>query len=294
LKDTGNWSKTVFESIDKTTKLYIGGKQSRPDSGYTLEVNDTKGNKIGQVGDGNRKDIRNAVEAAHAAAKWATTTAHTRAQILYYLAENLETRAEEFSGRLAQSLNVSKRVARKEVELSIERIFTYAAYADKYDSHVHETPYRNVTLAMKEPVGVLGIACPDEAPLLGFISTVVPAIATGNTVIAIPSEKAPLVATDLYQVFETSDIPAGVINLVTGDKNDLTEVLAKHDDVDGLWYFGSKEGSSMVQRAAADNMKRTWVNYGKNRNWFNPKHVDPETFLRKATEIKNVWVPYGE
>lgn len=284
----------ALESIDRTAKLYIGGKQARPDSGYTLPVFDTKGKLLGQVGDGNRKDIRNAVEAAHAAAKWGTATAHNRAQVLYYLAENLEARAAEFIDRLAQSRNVNSKTAKKEFDLAIETIFTYAAYADKYDGRVHETPYRNVTLAMREPVGVLGIACPDEAPLLGFIATVIPAIAMGNTVVAIPSESAPLLATDLYQVFDTSDLPGGVINLVTGSRDALTEVLAKHDDVQGIWYFGSKEGSSMVQLASADNMKRAWVNYGKARDWFNPKHVAPETFLRKATEIKNIWVPYGE
>ncbi len=181
-----------------------------------------------------------------------------------------------------------------EVEASIERIFTYAALADKYDSQVHATPFRNVTLAMKEPVGVVGITCPNEAPLLGFISTVIPLVAMGNTVVAIPSETAPLAATDLYQVLETSDVPGGVINIVTGDKEGLTKVLANHDDVDGLWYFGSAEGSALVQKAAAENMKRTWVNHGKSRNWFNPAHVPAHDFLRHATEIKNIWVPYGE
>jgi aldehyde dehydrogenase (NAD+) len=214
--------------------------------------------------------------------------------VLYYLAENLQSREAEFIDRLVQSTNDSAKGAKKEFDLSLERLFTYAAYADKYDSHVHQTPYRNVTLAMKEPLGVLGIACPEEAPLLGFISTVIPAIAMGNTVVVIPSASAPLIATDLYQVFDTSDIPGGVINLVTGPPEELIDVLAKHDDVQGIWYFGTKEGSYKVQLAATENMKRTWVNFGKARDWFNPAHVAPETFLRKATEIKNIWVPYGE
>jgi aldehyde dehydrogenase (NAD+) len=280
--------------IDKTAKFYIGGKQKRPDGGYTQNVLDTKGKIIGQVGEGNRKDIRNAVEAAHAASKWANATAHNRAQVLYYLAENLEARASEFAERISAALNQSTRKSMQEVEASLERIFTYAAFADKYDSNVHATPYRNVTLAMKEPLGVMGIVCPDEAPLLGFVSTVMPAIAMGNTVVAIPSATSPLSATDLYQVLETSDVPGGVINIITGDKDTLTEVLANHDDVDGLWYFGSKDGSTKVQHAAAENMKRTWVNFGKNRDWFNVKHVTPESFLRHATQIKNIWVPYGE
>jgi aldehyde dehydrogenase (NAD+) len=286
--------KKGLPAIDKTAKLYIGGKQVRPDSGYSLEIGDTKGKVIGLVGEGNRKDIRNAVEAAHAAGAWAAATAHNRAQVLYYLAENLEIRRSEFIDRIGEQLNQSNRVARKEFDLSIERLFTYAAYTDKFDSHVHATPYRNVTLAMKEPIGVLGIVCPDELPLLGLISTIIPAIAMGNRVVAVPSETAPLSATDLYQVFETSDIPAGVVNLVTGKKDELADVLAKHDNVDGLWYFGSKEGSSNVQLNATENMKRTWVNFGRTRDWFNPQHVNPEYFLTKATEIKNIWVPYGE
>ena len=280
--------------IDKTAKLYIGGKQSRPDGGYTNNVLDLEGNVIGQVGDGNRKDIRNAVEAAHAANKWASATAHNRAQVLYYLAENLEARAAEFAEMLSSALNQSAKKSMQEVNASIDRIFTYAAFADKYDGQVHETPYRNVTLAMKEPIGVMGVACPNEAPLLGFISTVVPLIAMGNTVVAIPSETAPLLATALYQVLDTSDMPSGVINIVTGGKEALTDVLANHDDVDGLWYFGSREGSSKVQYAAAENMKRTWVNFGKNRDWFNVKHIIAEDFLRHATQVKNIWVPYGE
>ena len=281
-------------SLDKTAKFYVGGKQKRPDGGYNRNVLDTKGNVIGEIGEGNRKDIRNAVEAAHAASKWANTAAHNRAQVLYYLAENLESRATEFAERLSIALNQSTKKSMQEVEASIDRIFTYAALADKYDGAVHATPHRNVTLAMKEAIGVMGVVCPNEAPLLGFVSTVMPLIAMGNTVVVVPSETAPLSATDLYQVLETSDMPAGVINIITGDKAELCKVLANHDDVDGLWYFGSQEGSSYVQKAAAENMKRTWVNFGKNRDWFNKKHIIAEDFLRNSTQIKNIWVPYGE
>ena len=115
----------------------------------------------------------------------------------------------------------------------------------------------------------------------------------GNRVVAIPSEQYPLPATDLYQVLETSDVPGGVINIVTGNQDELAQVLANHDDVDGLWYFGSKEGSKMVEYASAENMKRTWVNYGKQYNWNDPK-TEGKDFLRHATQIKNIWVPYGE
>lgn len=280
-------------AIDRTAKLYIGGKQARPDGGYSMPVHSVSGKHIGEVSEGNRKDIRNAVEAAHAAEGWTGMTGHARAQVLYYLAENLYTRKDEFVNRLVQT-GISKAESIKEVNLSIERIYTYAAHADKYDGNVHHTTSRNVTLAMPEALGVMGIVCPNHSPLLSFISSVIPAIAMGNRVIVVPSETAPLSATDLYQVIETSDVPGGVINIVTGKQDELTAVLANHDDVDGLWYFGTKEGSKMIEHASAENMKRTWVNFGKQRNWFDALQGEGEQFLRHATQIKNIWIPYGE
>ncbi len=278
--------------IDRTPKLYIAGKQVRPDSGYSIPVLDASGRPIGEVGQGNRKDIRNAVEAAHKAAGWARGTAHNRAQVLYYLAENLSARAEDF-GRLLTALSGDPASAQREIALTIDRIYTYAAWADKYDGLVHHTPYRNVTLAMPEPVGVLGVVCPDAWPLLGFVSTVLPAIAMGNTVVAVPSARAPLVATDLYQVLDTSDVPAGVINIVTGIPDELAGVLAAHDDVDGIWYFGSPEVSAEVERLSTGNMKRTWVDLGKSRDWTDPRRGAGEEFLEQATQVKNIWIPYG-
>ncbi len=279
--------------IDRTPKLYIAGKQARPDSGYSMPVLDAKGRQIGEVGQGNRKDIRNAVEAAHKAASWARSTAHNRAQVLYYLAENLASRADEFGRRLA-SISGDATSAEREVALTIERIYTYAAWADKYDGAVHHTPYRNVTLAMPEPIGVLGVVCPNPWPLLGFVATVLPPVAMGNTVIAVPSSSAPLPATDLYQVLETSDVPDGVINIVTGSSDELALVLAAHDDVDGMWYFGSLEVSADVEKLSAGNMKRTWVDLGKSRDWSDSRTAAGEEFLEQATQVKNIWIPYGE
>jgi aldehyde dehydrogenase (NAD+) len=278
--------------IDRTPKLFIGGKQVRPDSGYSLPVPGTRGERIGEVGHGNRKDIRNAVEAAHHAASWARSTAHNRAQVLYYLAENLATRFDEFSARLAAASGDAQQGSR-EVELTIERIYTYAAWADKYDGLVHHTPYRNVTLAMPEPIGALAVICPEGWPLLGLISTVLPGVAMGNTTVVVPSMANPLIATDLYQVLETSDVPAGVINIVTGVPDELARVLAAHDDVDGIWYFGSREMSAEVERLSAGNMKRTWVSLGQDREWDDPSSAGEE-FLEQATQIKNIWIPYGE
>src|ERR1700688_482258 len=176
--------------IDRTVKLYIGGKQARPDSGYSMEVRDKNGRLLGEVGLGNRKDIRNAVEAARKASGWAKSTAHNRAQVLYYLAENLSQRREEITHRLGAAVGEAQAAA--EVSASIERIFSYAAWADKFDGAVHNPPFRNIAIAMNEALGTVGVVCPTEAPLLGFLSLVLPLLAAGNTVIAVPSERYPL------------------------------------------------------------------------------------------------------
>ncbi len=289
---TGTSAGTV--GIDRTAKLYIGGKQVRPDAEYALVIRGHDGAPLGEVGRGNRKDVRNAVEAAHAAAPgWAARTAYNRSQILYFLAENLGPRSGEFQDRLRALTGANKRKAGREVELTLERLFTYGAWADKWEGRVHPTPFRNVTLAMPEPWGVLAIVCPDEAPLLSFVSLLAPALATGNTVVVVPSERWPLAATDFYQVLDTSDVPPGVVNIVTGARAELTPVLADHDDVPALWHFGPAEMASEVERRSSGNMKWTWVDYGLARDWTDPEQAEGEEFLRHATQIKNIWIPYG-
>ena len=279
-------------SVDRTAKLFIGGKQARPDSGYSRAILNPKGVRIGEVGDGNRKDLRNAVEAAHAAAKsWSKTTAHLRAQILYYIGENLDARAEEFAARLRAQTGATAAAARREVDASVSRLFSYAAWADKWDGAVHHVPIRGVALAMNEAIGVVAVVAPDESPLLGFVSTVAPLLATGNAVVVVPSERHPLSATDLYTVFESSDVPGGAVNIVTGAKDVLAKTLAEHDDVEGMWYWGSQEGKKAVELASAGNMKRTWCHSGA-VDWSAP--VDEREFLRETTQVKNIWVPYGE
>ncbi|MFL5581251.1 MAG: aldehyde dehydrogenase family protein, partial [Gemmatimonadaceae bacterium] len=280
--------------IDRTPKLFIGGKQARPDSGYSIRVVGADGRVVGEVGEGNRKDLRNAVEAAHAAAKgWARATGHLRAQILYYLAENLEARADELARRVAAMTGAAPRDARDEVALAVRRLFTYGAWADKYDGLVHNVPIRGVALAMNEPIGVVAALCPDERPLLGLVSLVAPAICAGNAVVAVPSERHPLAATDFYQVLETSDVPAGVVNIVTGKRDTLAKTLAEHDDVDAIWYFGGREGVRAVELASASNMKRTWCEWVP-RDWADAAWGEGREFLRQATQVKNVWIPYGE
>jgi aldehyde dehydrogenase (NAD+) len=282
---------SIAVGIDRTPKLFIAGKQSRPDSGYSIQVIAANGAHAGDVGEGNRKDIRNAVEAArNASAAWARSTGHNRGQILYYIGENLSARSAEFAARIRE---LTGRDGKSEVEASIARLFTYAAWADKWDGQVHQTPIRGVTLAMNEPVGVVGVASPAEFPLLGFISSVIPAIATGNTVVAVPSEPHPLAVTDFYQVLETSDVPAGVLNIVTGRRDELAKVLAEHDDVDAIWYFGGAEGVKACELASVGNMKQTWCTSDR-RDWTNAAQGEGREFLRHATQVKNIWIPYGE
>jgi len=284
-------SKGPSGSLDRTAKLYIGGKQARPDGGYSRPVYGKSGTLLGHASLANRKDVRNAVEAAQAAKIWGKTTGHLRAQILYYIGENLSARADEFANRLDKMQGT--RTGAKEVEISIDRLFTYAAWADKYDGQVHGVPIRGVALAMKEPVGVIGALCADTAPLLGLVSVMAPAVAMGNRVVLAASEPFPLSATDFVQVLETSDVPAGVVNILTGSHAELAPALAGHMDVDAVWSFSSTDLSAVVEKSAASNLKRTWVNNNKDRDWF-ANGAQGRPFLEAATEVKNIWIPYGE
>jgi len=280
--------------IDRTPKLFIGGKQVRPDGNYARAVLSPKGRHLGEVGEGNRKDIRNAVAAARSAEAWSKATAHNRAQILYYLAENLSARSDEFAARIAALTGATIVEAKVEVNASIERLFSYGAWADKYEGAVHAPPLRGVALAMHEPIGVVGVACPDEAPLLALVSLVAPLIAMGNRVVAVPSERHPLAATDFYQVIETSDVPAGVINIVTGPRDGLVKVLAEHDDVDALWVFGSREASAAAEKLSSGNLKRTLVDHGFMMDWHDKLASEGPILLRHAVQVKNIWIPYGD
>ena len=247
---------------------------------------------MGEAPLGNRKDVRNAVEAARKAEGWGKTTAHNRAQVLFYIAENLSQRGEEIRKRLAVA--VGERQAADEVRLSIERLFSYAAWADKFDGAVHNPPFRNISIAMNEPIGTVGVICPASTPLLGFFSMVLPLISVGNTVVAIPSERYPLIAGDLYQVFETSDLPGGVVNLVTGRSSELLKVLAEHDDLDALWCYGDDAMCAAAKALSAGNLKQVWTNEGRAIDLFSADQGEGRTYLQHAYQVKNIWVPYGE
>jgi aldehyde dehydrogenase (NAD+) len=279
-------------AIDRTVKLYIGGKQARPDSGYSFEVRGQRGELLGEAPLGNRKDIRNAVEAARKATTWAKTTAHNRAQVLYYMAENLSLRQEEVSRRLAAIVGEAQ--AAREVAASIERIFSYAAWADKFDGAVHNPPSRSIAIAMNEPIGTVGIICPNDAPLLGSLSLVLPVLAMGNTAIVVPSELYPLIVGDLYQVFDTSDLPDGAVNLVTGYASQLLKTIAEHADVDAVWCFSDESSAAAAKSFSVGNLKQVFTNEGRAIDWFDAKQGEGRWFLQHATQVKNIWVPYGE
>jgi len=281
----------LVEGIDRTAKLYIGGRQVRPDGGYCRPVWSARGALLGHVPLGNRKDIRNAVEAAVAAQRaWARQTAHGRAQVLYYLAENLAARGDDLARRLAA---MTGRDGTDEVQAAVRRLFTWAAWADKLEGATKPVPMRGIALAIPEPVGVIGAIAPDEAPLLGAVSILGPALAFGNACVIVPSQAAPLIAADLYPLLDTSDVPAGTVNLVTGEAADLARALAGHMEVDALWCFGAAPLSGMVEAGSVTNLKRTWVNHGRARDWWGPDGEGPD-FRRAATGIKTIWIPWGE
>ena len=282
------------QEIDRTLKFYIGGKQTRPDGGVSTEVLNADGSIAATVGVGNRKDIRNAVAAASKGRGWAKQTAHLRAQILYYFAENLSVRRDEFISRLEISTGVSKPDAEAEFDATISRIFTYAAWTDKYDGAAHNAPYRGVTLALPEPIGVIGLIAPDDQPLLTAISLIAPAIAMGNTVVYIPGERYSNIALELVSVMETSDIPAGVINIVTGEKATLSKHLAGHGEVESVWCWGENDVVKDVEEISVENLKRTWCHENNDRDWLITSQGEGTEFLRQATHVKNIWTPYGD
>jgi aldehyde dehydrogenase (NAD+) len=277
------------DAIDRTAKLYVGGRQVRPDGGYSRAVFGADGALLGHAPLANRKDVRNAVEAARAASGWARSTGHLRAQILFYLAENLAARADEFAARIDAMTGRADGAA--EVETALDRLFTAAAWADKVDGRAAGVPMRGLALALREPVGVIGALCEDARPLLGLVELMAPAMACGNRLVLVASAPYPLAATDFYQLLDTSDVPAGVVNILTGDPAELAPVLAAHADVDAVWNRASTDLSAGIEREAAGNLKRTWVTDG----------TEPETpgdptraVIEAATEIKTIWVPYGE
>ena len=288
-------SNTELFAVDRTHKHYIGGKQTRPDGGRSQPVFSPAGDLLGHVGLGNRKDIRNAVEAARQAQPgWQAASGHARAQIIYFIAENLAARENGFQALIQAQTGCSRASAGQETAAAVDRLFAYAAWADKFDGLVHGIPMRGLALAMNEPVGVVAAVCPEEMPLAGLVAMLAPVISMGNACVLVPSESAPLPAAEFCQIIETSDVPSGVVNIVTGSHSALGETLAAHDGVDAIWHFGSPGLAPMIEDASAGNLKRCWIGRASETDWLRTASGDGREFLRHATEVKNIWVPYGE
>lgn len=268
-------------TVDRTHKHFIGGKQVRPDSGYSLAIELADGSTL-EVPRGNRKDVRNAVESARGAApKWAAMSVHARAQILYFLAENLAADADRLRNALALSGEGD------EVQAAAEALFEAAGWCDKYEGAVHPAQFNGLLYASIEPLGALGIVVPDEQPLLGLSRLAGLALSQGNAVVVIPSERSPLAACELIRTIEASDVPAGVLNLVFGSRAETVATLADHDGLDAIWAWVGE--AAQVERASTGNLKQTWCPIG----------IDPATYpareiLRRATQVKNVWAPAGD
>ncbi|WP_312528121.1 aldehyde dehydrogenase family protein [Paracoccus sp. (in: a-proteobacteria)] len=265
--------------IDRTAKLYIGGAQKRPDGGASY------GAQGALIPLGGRKDIRNAVEAAHAArAKWMGLGAHGRAQVLYFLAENLALRRSEFAHLASEA----------EIDTAIRRCFFYAGFTDKFEGSTVAAKPGHLVHIQPEAHGVMGIIAPNQSPLCGLMSLILPAIAMGNTVVAVPSQDLPLAALTLYQVLDTSDLPAGVVNLITGPRADLALALAGHDDVQAIWYTpvhdAQANGLRDVKTASAETLKPVWT--PQIADWTSAK-AQGRAFLDKAVWSKTIWLPYG-
>ncbi len=281
-------------SIDRTPKLYIGGKQKRPDSGYSFSSYDAHNNFICDVPNANRKDVRDTVEVASKAVSKSSTN-FNRSQILYYLAENLQDRKNTFSSLLSSLIGISQKDAEKEFDQSIERLFYYGAMADKFEGSIHNPPIRGLTLAVKEPIGVVANILNDDYPLLSLITTLGSNFAAGNASIIVPGQKTSLLATELYQLLETSDVPAGYINILTTKQNSLNKILAEHENIDGIWYFNENNNERLkVIQSTTSNLKRSWCPQSKNLDWSSKEEHFLEEFLYQSTQVKNIWIPYGE
>ncbi len=291
-KNTKHIKKNSLSLIDETKKMYIGGNQVRGDSGHSLKILDQNNREIASIGRGNRKDIRNAVEAANSQKKWPELSAHARAQILFYLAENLAQRKNDFVNLLSKSKNCKD--PETEFDICLESLFTFASWADKHDGLVHQAPIRANTLAINEPIGTLGIICPEHYPLVAFVNLFASAISQGNNIVIIPSETFPLPALSMYQIFETSDLPGGVVNIVTGNHSEVVPTLSEHMSVEGIWHFGDRVHNTSIDIASTSNLKQTWIMNSSHIDWLEKDNSMDRELLRRSTQIKNIWIPYGE
>jgi len=280
--------------INKTYKLYIDGKFPRTESGRYIKWIDPKKNMTINFCRGSRKDFRNAVVAARGAFKsWSNRSAYNRGQIFYRIAEMLESRKEQFKSELILQ-GFTKKQSEKEVALSINRLVYYAGWADKYQqlfSRVNPVSLPYYNFSSPEPTGVVSVIAPDDSCLLGFLSVIVPAVVGGNTVVILASESYPLCGITFAEVLHSSDVPGGVINIMSGRRSELIEQFSSHMDVNAIIYCGVDSGhASMIEKNTALNVKRA-VNYA-NQTWINPDAQGPYHIM-KSQEIKTTWHPIG-
>ena len=280
-------------AVRKTYKLYIGGAFPRSESGRSYPVRDTAGNLLAHAAQASRKDVRDAVTAARKAlAGWSGATAYNRGQILYRIAEMLEGRRDQFVAEVAVAEGISAAAAAAQVDAAIDRWVWYAGWTDKYaqvtgSSNPVAGPYFN--FSTPEPTGVVGIVAPQDSSLLGFVSVVAPAIATGNTVVVIASSDRPLPVVSMSEALATSDLPGGVINILTGSAAELAPWLASHRDVNAIDLTGIEPAKRVaLAQAAADNVKRVYSPAG-----FDPQAEPGIGRLGAFVETKTVWHPTG-
>ena len=280
-------------AVAKTYKIYIGGKFPRTESGRYFTLEDKQGNVIANLCRGSRKDFRNSVVAARKAQEgWAKASAYLRGQILYRIAEMLEGRREQFIAEL-QLQGSTARAAEKEVNLSIDRLIYYAGWADKYQqvfSAVNPVASSHFNFSVLEPTGVVSILSSDDSSLLGLITNIAAAIVGGNTCVVLASESKPLCAVSFAEVLHASDVPGGVVNILTGFRSELTEFFASHMDVNAVIYCdGGKAVAKTVQELAADNIKRV---VARNRVDWSGDAENPY-LIRDTQEVKTTWHPIG-
>jgi len=281
--------------VPKTYKFYVGGAFVRSESGrYDLAV-DARGEQFANVCRGSRKDVRDAVLRARAAqAKWAEATPYLRGQILYRMAEMLEGRADAFAHLLRRTSGASATAARKEVRASIDRIVHYAGWADKFGailSSVNPVASGYFDFSLPEPTGVVGVAVPDKPALLGLISHVLPVIATGNACVVLLAERDPIPGLEWAEVLATSDLPGGVVNLISGRKAELVPHLARHMDVNALSLAGLEpEVELAALQDAAVNVKRVKAWHHLDYHSESAQGLDP---MRPFLETKTTWHPIG-
>lgn len=280
--------------ITKTPKCYVGGAFIRSESGRVFELKDAGGSFFANVPRCTKKDVRNAVEAAaKAGAGWAKRTPYNRAQILYRLAEMLDARSAEMADALALG-STAKAGAAKEVAATVERIVHFAGWADKYEQVLGSvnpvaSPHFNFTLT--EPMGVVAVLAPEDPPLLGLMTLVLPVVTAGNSVVALASRKAPYPSILLGEMLATSDLPAGVVNLMTGDRKDMLPTFATHEHVRAISAVAEGDDAAALQRGGAESVKRVKLHAPKT-DWFSEKHESPYA-IRDFTEAKTVWHPIG-